>query len=215
MYNNFRVVALATLMMALAMAPVRSARAALAIDLYSPVSNSGPCDSSCGSVFGVTIGYSFTVINAITVDGLGIWDVDADGIGTSISVGIWSSGGSLLASTAITDASTPVGSASSAGDWLFEAVVPFVLSPGDYRIGMTFKTGSLAEINSPLVFDPNIVLTSGVVSPGGADSGLAYPSANVPVGVIGANFRIAVPEPGTFAIFGVALALLAVSRRRG
>ena len=81
------------------------ARAALVLGLTggSPVE----C-GDCGE-FGLTLGGKFNVINAITIDGPGIWDAGADGLGVaSEPIGLWTSTETPLASVTVTDDSTPV-----------------------------------------------------------------------------------------------------------
>ena len=80
------------------------------------------CGDGCGSTAGGTLGWSFTVLNPITIDALGVWDAGADRLGTgSTPVGLWTSSGTLAATATITSASIPVSSGSADGDWLFEA----------------------------------------------------------------------------------------------
>src|SRR5262245_5459172 len=113
----------------LAAALVAPAQADLVLDL-APGGTATPCGGCSG---GVTYGWSFSVRNAITIDGLGIWDAGANGLGQpSVQIGLWSSAGTLLASTSVTDASTQVASANLAGEWLFESIAALTLGAGDY-----------------------------------------------------------------------------------
>jgi len=78
-----------------------------------------------------TVGWSFTLSTDMTVDGLGGWDA-GPGLQKSQTVGLWTSGGTLLTSAIVGESSTPTPSSSSAGQWLFTSVTSFVLTPGDY-----------------------------------------------------------------------------------
>src|SRR5262245_6479015 len=86
------------------------------------------------------IGWQFTVVAPITVDSLGIFDVGSDGLAERHQVGLWDSGGALLASAVVSSASTLVASASNAGDWRFESIAATVLPPGTYVAGAFYPT---------------------------------------------------------------------------
>src|SRR4051812_33929566 len=81
------------------------------------------------------IGWQFSVDAPITIDGLGLFDVNPAGLAESHQVGIWDNSGTLLASTTVTSGSTFITSASNAGDWLFADIAPIVLVPGTYVTG--------------------------------------------------------------------------------
>jgi hypothetical protein len=65
-----------------------------------------------------TFGWKFRVESPVSIEGLGIFDVGADGLADGHAIGLWTGDGVLLRAAAITNAdSTPVASASSDGDW--------------------------------------------------------------------------------------------------
>jgi hypothetical protein len=172
-----------------------------------------PC-LSCG-VVGETFGWSFRVINAITIDQLGLWDAGADGLGVaSIEAGLWDANGTLLASAVITDASEQVASASADGEWLFENIGALVLNPGSYVIGsLFFGDFPLAQIDSPFTTIADIALTGGVRS-GGAGDGFAFPDSGFASPVFGPTMRLAaVPEPAGLALVGLGMTLVGLRRR--
>src|SRR5262245_12458608 len=70
------------------------------------------------------VGWQFSVSAPITIDGLGLFDVNPAGLAESHQVGLWTDSGTLLASATVTSGSTSVASASAAGDWLFADIAP-------------------------------------------------------------------------------------------
>ena len=66
-----------------------------------------PC-GGCGDASGRTFGWEFTVSGTITVDGIGVWDEGADGIGPDVLAGLWNDAGTLLASVTIGNGSRQV-----------------------------------------------------------------------------------------------------------
>lgn len=197
----------------LATALVAPAQADLVLDL-TPGGSAVAC-GGCGG--GVTYGWSFSVRNAITIDGLGLWDAGANGLGqASVQIGLWSSAGVLLASTSVTDASTQVASANLAGEWLFEAITSLTLAAGDYRIGAVFNPATpLAQTNSPYTTISDVTVTGGVFHSGG--TGLADPTSSFGFPIFGPTMHLAeatVPEPASFALVGVALLGVGVAARR-
>jgi hypothetical protein len=89
-----------------------------------------------------TVGWSFTLLTPMTVDGLGVWDENGNRLDDPQTVGLWTSGGTLLSSATVNKSITPTPSSSSAGQWLFTSVTPFVLDPGDYVLGALYATSS-------------------------------------------------------------------------
>jgi hypothetical protein len=114
-----------------------AAQASLVLDASPGLNFQVPC-FICGNSNGATLGWAFTLTSSITVDGLGVWDSGSNGLGRSIQAGLWTGTGTLLASTTVTDGSTPVASASASGRWLFNNIPALKLDPGNYLIGSIF-----------------------------------------------------------------------------
>lgn len=194
---------------------VTGAEATLMLDLNTGGS-ALPCGSGCGAN-GTTFGWAFTVLNTITVDGLGVWDARSDGLGTSSLAGVWTNTGTLLASATVSDGSAPVASASSDGRWLFETITALTLTPGDYVIGhVFFDTLPLAQVLAPFVTIPDITGIAGRL--GSFNGGLTAPLDFFDVPVFGPTLHLQdsapVPEPATWLLLGTGLAVVVGLRAR-
>ncbi|MEM7226293.1 MAG: PEP-CTERM sorting domain-containing protein [Pseudomonadota bacterium] len=199
------------------MGMVGTARAELILDL-DPGGVAGPCGFGCGNVAGATFGWGFEVTSAIDIDGIGVWDADGDGIGTTVEAGLWAADGTLLASATISDASMQVAS-NGDGFWLFEDIGLQSLAPGFYVIGnVFFDDVPLAQFFAPFTLSPSIANIQERVNDV-PDSGLAFPSVALSddQGIFGPTLRLAtqVPEPSSLALFVIALGGLGFSLMRG
>ena len=163
-----------------------------------------------------TAGFQFTLATPMQVTGLGFWDEGANGLINNHTVGLWNSSSPsvLLASTVLNNSSTVVSSTSAAGDWLFNSIAPLTLPAGTYVVGAT-----IAATDPDLLRQQTLAATApGVTFVQAMDVGsptLLYPSP-APVfndGLFGPNIQIsAVPEPATFALFGLSAVVLLMSR---
>jgi hypothetical protein len=175
------------------------------------------CGAGCGAVTGKTFGWAFTVLNPITVVSIGAWDTGSNGLGRDTEAGLWTAGGTLLASATITNSSTPVASASSLGGWLFESIAPLTLNPGNYALGLVFTDRlPLANIGGvTTISDIGGVTGRTALSP---NTGLQFPATPFVTVIVGPNLQTAdattVPEPGSIALCGLGLAFLAVRLRK-
>lgn len=210
---------LASTFLLLSAGMVTSARAGLILDVFG----SGAVVVCCSGDQGGTIGWAFDVTAAITVDGIGVFDLGADGIGTAVQAGLWStsaSGNLLLTSATVSDASAS--EASGGGGltrWLFETIPALTLEPGRYVVGNHAFDGK------PSFYFP-IVPIGGVTTipeitfvearENLINSGFSFPETRVtfPPRLFGPTLRIAqIPEPSTAALCLVALSGLAARRR--
>jgi hypothetical protein len=186
---------------------VRVARADLALDFTG-----GTANTFTGSA---TVGWQFAASSPLTLTALGFWDQGGNGLVNAHQVGIWNSTGTLMASTTVTSASTPVASTSSAGDWLFNSITPVALAPGTYTIG------ALLPVNA----DPDFQMINAAASTrdgvtwldaadvGGSSLTEPFADSRFADGVFGPNLQVTpAPEPspcflltlGTAAAFGAA-----------
>jgi hypothetical protein len=190
------------------------AQAALVLDL-----NSGGTPTECGGACaspGQTLGWAFSVLNTITLDGLGVWDAGANGLGVqSVQIGLWEySSGTLLASATASDASTRTASASINGEWLFEDIERLTLGPGLYAIGMVFQSGApTAQVGATYTTISDVQFNVGLQAP--TTNGLDFPRWTFSTPVFGPNMRLAtVPEPHSLGLLAIGLVGLVASGRR-
>jgi len=98
--------------------------------------------------WGGNLALTFSVVSAdITVNSLGIFDADGSGevpLGTTVLVGIYNSGGTLVASTSI---GPGLYSVSGAGYDILQAITPVVLTPGTYEVDAAGFDGSFMNGN--------------------------------------------------------------------
>lgn len=187
-------------------------------------------DFTGGTVFDVSplfnnVGWSFQVMSPVAVDGLGIFDEGEEGLNSVHQVGLWNSNGTLLRQATVSNASAVQASSSALGRWLFEDIDLITLEAGSYSIGAFYSYGAtdpnldyVIGFATGLTTAPNTLYISSLASEGGVfaepeEYGELIPS------IFGPNFRVAadpveLPEPASLALIGLALAAVAVARRR-
>ncbi|HEY8879060.1 MAG TPA: PEP-CTERM sorting domain-containing protein [Roseateles sp.] len=201
------------------------AAATLAFSLFgSAIAAPVAADFTDGNLYSVggfnNIGWSFSVTSSVTIDGLGIFDVDADGLNNRHQVGLWDSNGNLLAQTVVFNGATVVASAAaSRGQWLFADIASLLLGPGDYVVGAFYSDGDTDAVLADaagLAMDSHFSYSASLASDGASfDMPGAY--GIVQPGVFGPNLRVAgntVPEPGMLALAALALLAAGGARRR-
>jgi len=172
------------------------------------------------SPYGDTIGgWNFNVTSPITVNGLGFWDEGSNGLSGNHDVGLWNGDGTvLLASTTITNASTPAGSTSPDGRWLFNDIQDLILPPGNYFLGATFLDGDPDQARLEATESTISGITFIQARQRVFTSSLAFPEEPIGFwvddGVFGPNLQVAVPEPTTLLLIGSGLLGLAGFRRK-
>ena len=195
------------------MVPAVSAAATLGFDLTGGTTFVCPAGTA-----GCTAGFSFRVESPMNVTGLAFWDEGSDGIVSDHPVALWNIGGTLLATTTVTNGSAVVPSAGP-GRWLVSSISPVNLSAGDYVLGALYAPESAdllrgranVATSPPLVFlDARIAVGAGLTFP---DAGFSAENA----GFFGPSLvfePVSIPEPAGMVTLGVGLAALLARRRR-
>jgi len=154
--------------------------------------NNQGCEAGC------TLGYTFNVFSPLTINGLGVFDRDSDGLNNDHEVGLWNSSNTLIASTVVTTMSTSAeSSASGAGNFVYASMPTLVLYPGTYTVGALFEIGDT---------DPVVFMASGIFS---NNSDAAYEQAAfINAGVL--SMPIPYPSLTTDRFFGAAIHVVPV-----
>ncbi|MEP6755696.1 MAG: PEP-CTERM sorting domain-containing protein [Chthonomonadales bacterium] len=167
----------------------------------------------------ITWGWAFNIASGVTVTDLGVYDEGNNGLVNSHQVGLWDSGGTLLATTTLASglSGTAVPSVSGFGSFRFNNIVSLGLAPGSYVIGAAYVDvdADLLRFNtSAPSMAPGFTFTTARSGPGGF---VFPPLTSGTNGFFGPNLRfVAAPEPGTVvSLFGTgALSGALLLRRR-
>ena len=88
--------------------------------------------SNCAPVIGGNVrGFEFTVLQPITVDELGVWDQNSDGLFHPTEIGIWNLSQNLLVTGMVSSGT----GATLEGEFRYVDVADTLLMPGNYVIG--------------------------------------------------------------------------------
>lgn len=187
-----------------------------------------------------TLGWSFRPTTDISVTALGLLDIGADGLVDPHEIGIWQSNGTLLTQTLIPEGT----GTTLNENFRYVDIQPLLLAGGqDYVIGALylaasapglgpsdsdpdrdFFQGAFNGANAPRSFAPEITFLEtrfGTQQIGN----LIFPNQTTPnsSAILGPGFLFeaaenptatAIPEPASFAIFALGLAVMGFARRR-
>jgi hypothetical protein len=166
-----------------------------------------------------TLGFEFTVDEALEVTSLGYYDSGEDGLPNPAEVAVWlATGGAPLVSAVV-----PGGTGGELESFFrYVDIAPLLLNPGtNYVIGGFLRDGTASSLFTGQfgtgTIDPRVDIVLDRYSP--FDSAFGFPTStdSTQGAWLGANFRTEpseVPEPGTLILLGGGLATLAARRRR-
>ncbi len=163
-----------------------------------------------------TLGWAFTVNSDISVKALGVFDSDQDGLAERHQVGLWNSGGTLLASTIVgAGTADPL-----TNQFRYSTIAALALNAGEtYTIGALWNNnldglifpGDAAGFSTAaeLSFIDNRY-QSGVTLANPTSSASAQPSYYGPNFLFDATGNV--PEPASLLLVGLAIAAMGVAR---
>jgi len=196
-------------LVALLLLPGMAMAGTIGVDFASPGSTNN------ASVW--NLGYSFTANQNVSVIGLGVFDYNLDGFAQDQQVGLWTSGGVLLASTYVSN-TDPL-----TGFWRFHSIAPVGLVAGQtYVVGSQGGEGYTWFTNGMTVAPQITFLQDAWIYLGNSSNNpLYFPDTTdgygqgVGGGFFGGNVMLGtIPEPCTLALAGPALLALAGLARR-
>jgi len=165
----------------------------------------------------ITLGWGFSLVNAVTVTGLGYFDGNG-GLTDAHPVGIWNSIGILLAEATVPSGAT----ADLLSGFRFVSIAPVILGAGSYSIGGYANATSPDEFR----FEVSSLTTVAGLSFGLANlytkaDSLTRPTTKADAfsqdGYFGPNFEVSspttVPEPSGVSLMGL-LAIVIIFRSR-
>ncbi len=170
----------------------------------------------------LTFGWSFSVTETIGADGLGFFDdflVDGRGLQQDHRVRLWTDEATpvLLAETIITNASTPVASTASDGQWLFNDIGLVLLTPGRYVLGADDPQCGGADCDRIRFQDSAATIPQITFLENRDASPIGFPASSASGrndGYFGPTFRVTVvPEPATLGLMLFAAAIAVCQRR--
>lgn len=164
-----------------------------------------------------TLGYAFSLSQGFSLTGLGMFDAGNDGLFNSYDIGLFDSGGAVVASTTLGSGA----SGTLIDGYRYASFAPLALSAGDYRIGAYFTNANGEDALFFTGAGNSVSSIAGVSFAGGrfaSGGALADPTgAGGDGGYFGPNLLLsgAVPEPATWAMMIVGFGMVGgVMRQR-
>lgn len=163
------------------------------------------------------MGFQFNVSSAQSINALGVYDNNGDGLTSQAQIGLWSMGGTLL-----TSATIAAGGGTLDGLFRFVSIKSFALTPGvDYVIG-SFTTDLASSLGTGQggtgSINPLVTIVRDRFSPFDSAFGFASDTNNTPGAWLGANFQFSattgVPEPAAWAMMLAGFGLVGSAMRR-
>jgi len=199
--------AVLALLLAMPVKPAGASVPTLAMNMTNTGANSGSGPN-------VMIGWRFSTASAISVSELGFWDDQADGLGESHQVGIWSTAGAGTSADALVSATVLSGTADALHPGSFfrvAQVTPTNLPAGDYVIG-GLLSGSQVDPYKDTADVSGFATASGITYTErrfiGSTTGFSRPdNTGSGLGEFGPNFAFTtpIPEPSSMAVTAFAL----------
>jgi hypothetical protein len=165
----------------------------------------------------MTLGWAFDVNSPVNVTWMSFFDSGQDGLVDSHPMGIWDSSGTMLVS-----ATVDAGTANPLHDkFRAVSVVPTLLTPGSYRIGALFASGSDSNMfptfTAGFSTAPEITFIRSASAVGPTLTNPAPTFFSMGPAYFGPNFEFqSVPEPSSLTLVGTVAVLAALfCRKRG
>jgi hypothetical protein len=153
----------------------------------------------------VSLGMTFSISSSILVDDFDVYQTP--GLTSTPTVGIYSSGGTLIQSSTVSLTSPVV------GGYYDQSIAPFMLAPGTYTVVEFAPQGIWSYGLAPGTAAPVTYLSDAYAF----GSSLTYPTstAGAPPAFYGPSFSFtaASPEPASLILFGIGLAGLIGARQ--